>query len=313
MPGQMFIPLLKVDAARRLVYGSIDETPDRAAEVFDYASSKPQFQKWSSDISKASGGKSFGNVRAMHGNVAAGLLKSIHFDDAAKRIDFEAHIVDDGEWEKCQTGVYTGFSPGGSYVKRWKDGDLTRYTAKPSEISIVDLPCIPSAGFTLVKADGIEEQVLFKGGSNLSAADADRAQAIHDHAVSMGACCSGDGADKAAPTGDLAKMAGDLAKAEALHQIAVNDLAKMTGARDGLMKRVSELEKLAAPSKVLRSFSKGDELTQQDEAVGDTDSGTFDERLAAIEKMAAGPDKVAALRKLAADERDDALNDMTRS
>jgi hypothetical protein len=37
----MFIPLLKVDAAQRLVYGSFDETPDRAREICDYATAKP--------------------------------------------------------------------------------------------------------------------------------------------------------------------------------------------------------------------------------------------------------------------------------
>jgi hypothetical protein len=36
----MFIPLLKVDAAQRLVYGSFDETPDRAREICDYATAK---------------------------------------------------------------------------------------------------------------------------------------------------------------------------------------------------------------------------------------------------------------------------------
>jgi hypothetical protein len=154
--------LLKADAAQRLVYGRIDETPDRVGEVFDYATSKPYFEKWSANAETASGGKSKGNLRAMHGNVAAGIIQDIAFDDAAKAIDFCVHVVDDAEWAKVEAGVYTGFSPGGRYKKRWKDGDHQRYTAEPSEISLVDLPCIPSATFSLVKADGIAEDRTFR-------------------------------------------------------------------------------------------------------------------------------------------------------
>lgn len=158
----MFIPLRKVDAAQRLVYGQIDETPDRSNEVFDYASSKPNFEAWSEGLKKATEGKSLGNVRAMHKAVAAGKLVDIAYDDAAKRIEVCAHIVDDDEWRKVEEGVYSGFSPGGKYAKRWRDGTVTRYTAKPSEISLVDLPCIPTATFTMVKGNGLIEERKFK-------------------------------------------------------------------------------------------------------------------------------------------------------
>ncbi len=66
-------------------------------------------------------------------------------------------MVDDAEWAKVIEGVYTGFSQGGAYVKRWKGDDgVMRYTAEPSEISLVDLPCLPSATFQVLKADGVE-------------------------------------------------------------------------------------------------------------------------------------------------------------
>ncbi|HLY53957.1 MAG TPA: hypothetical protein VKS60_00285 [Stellaceae bacterium] len=150
----MFIPLRKADSVQRLVYGRIDETPDRAGEIFDYTSSKPEIERWSNDLAKASGGRSLGNVRAMHQLKAAGILTGLSFDDKSRAIEFCAHIVDDEEWQKIEAGVYTGFSPGGR--KRFLDATRTRYTAFPSEISLVDLPCIPSATFTLVKADGAE-------------------------------------------------------------------------------------------------------------------------------------------------------------
>ena len=72
---QLFLPITKVDAAKRLVYGTLaEEVPDRAGEIFDYASSKPNFARWSAEIAKASDGRSLGNLRAMHGKVAAGKL-----------------------------------------------------------------------------------------------------------------------------------------------------------------------------------------------------------------------------------------------
>jgi hypothetical protein len=159
----LFLPLAKVDLDRRLVTGvATAETPDRSGEIFDYSSSKPYFEKWSAEAAAASGGKSLGAVRAMHTPIAAGKLTDIAFDDNAKRITVVAKIVDDDEWRKVQEGVYTGFSQGGRYVKRWADPDsgLTRYTADPHEISLVDLPCVPDATFDVVK-DGMVEKRSF--------------------------------------------------------------------------------------------------------------------------------------------------------
>jgi hypothetical protein len=160
----LFARLLKVDEARQEVTGRIArEEPDASQEIMDYETSKPLFRAWSESFHAATGGMSKGNVRAMHGKVAAGKLTEISFDDEQKAVDVVAHIVDAAEWEKCLKGVYTGFSIGGSYAKRWEDGELMRYTAKPSEVSLVDNPCIKSARFSLVKSDGtVEEMELGK-------------------------------------------------------------------------------------------------------------------------------------------------------
>ncbi len=160
---ELFLPLAKVDLDRRLVTGvATAEAPDRSGEICDYASSKPYFKKWSVEALAASGGKSMGAVRAMHGKVAAGKLTDIAFDDESKRVVVAAKIVDDDEWRKVTEGVYTGFSQGGRYVKRWPDQEtgLTRYTAEPQEISLVDLPCLPDATFEVVK-DGVVEKRAF--------------------------------------------------------------------------------------------------------------------------------------------------------
>jgi hypothetical protein len=159
----LFLPLTKVDVDERLVHGvATAETPDRAGEIFDYESSKPYYEAWSETTREASGGKSLGAVRAMHNRIAAGKLTDIAFDDEGKRILVSAKIVDDDEWAKVIEGVYTGFSQGGRYVKRWSDDDtgLTRYTADPTEISLVDVPCVPGATFQVVK-DGVVEERAF--------------------------------------------------------------------------------------------------------------------------------------------------------
>jgi hypothetical protein len=151
----LFIPLRKADAKQRIVTGiAAAEVADRSGEIFDYVSSKPHFESWSSNAHKLSGAKSLGNIRGMHSNIAVGKLTGINFDDRNKSIHVEAKILDDDEWNKVEEGVYTGFSIGGRYMTKWSDGALTRYTASPSEISLVDLPCIPSATFELVKMDG---------------------------------------------------------------------------------------------------------------------------------------------------------------
>ncbi len=167
---QLFLPITKVDAKRRLVYGTLaEEVPDKAGEIFDYASSRPNFERWSAEIARNSDGRSRGNLRAMHGHVAAGKLTDLAFDDEARRIEACAKVVDDAEWAKVLEGVYTGFSIGGKYARRWtdeRDPELTRYTAEPAEVSLVDNPCIPSATFAMIKEDGTCELRKFKGMAN---------------------------------------------------------------------------------------------------------------------------------------------------
>jgi hypothetical protein len=165
----VFAQIRKVDEAKRLVFGrAAEEVVDHSGEIMDYLSTKPHFQKWSADVSADSDGKSLGNLRAMHGKVAAGKLTDIVFDDEAKAIDVVAKVVDDAEWKKVLEGVYTGFSIGGSYVgaatvEKINGEDVKRYTAKPNELSLVDRPCIPTAKFFEVqKADGTSAEVPFR-------------------------------------------------------------------------------------------------------------------------------------------------------
>lgn len=165
--ARVFVPLTKVDEEQRLVYGRItQEILDKSQEVMDYDSSKPFFEKWSKDIHDNSGGLSKGNLRVMHGLTAAGKLTELDFNDAEKAIDVCAKVVDEAEWIKVTEGVYTGFSVGGRYEKKWTEtvGDekIKKFTAGPNEVSLVDNPCVPTAHFTMFKADGSETVVPFK-------------------------------------------------------------------------------------------------------------------------------------------------------
>ena len=173
----LFLPLNKVDVAKRLVYGTLAaEIADHSGEIMDYDTAKPAFKAWSDEIAKTTDGKSLGNVRAMHGNVVAGKLVDIQFDDVAKTITGCAYISDDQEWRKCEDGSYTGFSMGGRYAKRWAcpaNAALKRYTPTVAEVSIVDMPCIPVATFDVIKADGSHEMRKFKA---VVEADADLEQ-----------------------------------------------------------------------------------------------------------------------------------------
>ena len=174
---KLFAQIAKIDELLHEVWGvATAEVIDKEGEIFDYASSKPYFEKWSDEIAKASDGKSLGNVREMHAPSAVGKLVAISFDDQVKQITVGARIVDSEAWQKCLLGVYTGFSIGGAYVKAWKDGEYVRFTANPVEISVVDNPCVPGAHFTAVKADGTCEVRKFT-----------RADARMDQALKIGA------------------------------------------------------------------------------------------------------------------------------
>jgi hypothetical protein len=232
----LFLPITKVDADRRLVYGlATAEVADRAGEICDYASTKPYYEAWSAAMNAASGGKSLGALRAMHGRVAAGKITDIAFDDEGKRILVAAKIVDDEEWRKVEEGVYTGFSQGGRYVRRWADpgGELTRYTAEPSEISLVDLPCVPAATFEVIK-DGVAKRRAFAAPAPERQADAPDAPEDDDEE---------DSTTAAAALADLVAMARALSARLAVQAAALDPAGDPDDADDAQ----ADAAKIAAP------------------------------------------------------------------
>lgn len=229
---RVFVPLTKVDEEQRLVYGRItSEEVDQSGEVMDYDTSKPNFEKWSNQIETASGGLSKGNLRVMHGLSVAGKLTDIAFDDEDKSIEVCAKVVDESEWDKVLEGCYTGFSVGGKYGKKWKDtvngSQITKFTAVPNEVSLVDNPCVKSATFALVKADGAEEAITFKN------AEVEEDQLVEEETKEPKTATTVEKAVSEPSNADVAARAEELAK-------AANDgstwMQHIEAARDELIK-----------------------------------------------------------------------------
>jgi hypothetical protein len=298
----LFLPLAKVDLDQRLVIGvATAETPDRSGEICDYASSKPYFEKWSSEAVAASGGKSLGAVRAMHGKIAAGKLTDIDFDDKAKRIVVAAKIVDDDEWNKVVEGVYTGFSQGGRYVKRWPDSEtgLTRYTAEPQEISLVDLPCLPDATFDVVK-DGVVEKRAFatramtaqvaEAAGEASASEAIPAQKLAEPSRSPAPPPQETREALAKAVQALGEAALKLERASDENALLRKRLDDVSPALADLTKRIAALEAQPLPAKAaLRAVSKsadgGAEVFGADEAIKRLAALSAEERALALTKL----------------------------
>lgn len=149
-----------------------DETIDKTMERMHYERSAPHFKDWASEFSKATDGKSVGNLRSMHGKVAAGLLKSLVCDDDAKAIIIRGEVVDPTDQAKMAKGVYTGVSIGGDFVEKWPDTEnkgVFWYEAKPFEVSLVDNPCNPNARF-MKSVGGVEAEVPLTGDLEKAAA-----------------------------------------------------------------------------------------------------------------------------------------------
>lgn len=147
------------------------QEPDRThggPEVMDVPASWPAIAAWSDGQRLASGGKSHGNVRPMHNpRQASGILleppRLQDYSPGVPGIYVKVGVVDDGDWRKCRSGTYTGLSWNGYGAdigtdKRWP-GSRVYVMKSVVELTLCDRPCVGSALFTVVKADGTEEQI----------------------------------------------------------------------------------------------------------------------------------------------------------
>ena len=130
---------------------------DGTVKVWGYASSEAvdsDGEVIAAEAMKAAipGYMKFGAVREMHGSNAAGTAIEINVEDDGRTF-FGAHIVDPVAVTKVKTGVYKGFSIGGSVTARDELNKSQITGLKLTEISLVDRPANPDAVFTCFKAD----------------------------------------------------------------------------------------------------------------------------------------------------------------
>ena len=210
----------------------------------------------------------FGAVREMHGKSAAGTAIEARVEDDGRTF-FGAHIVDPVAVKKCTTGVYKGFSIGGSVTQR---DDLNKSIIKGLnlvEISLVDRPANPDAVFTCFKADDPEKAKKEDEGAEEGKEKPD------DDAESKGKESSKDEDKKAdkdkaeegksksekdeeAEKSAVVKMQKDLDELQKAQKENAESLQKAMAERDEalakmqtMQARIDELEKQAAPAKAV--------------------------------------------------------------
>lgn len=233
-----FIPFVKVDAARREVWGIVTaEVPDKDDEVCDYAKSKPYYKAVIEEMSKATNGVNFFPLREMHQLSAAGKCIGFDFKDADREIVMGFKVVDDDAWKKVDEGVYTGFSQGGRKVGEQTPDPVykgcMRYTADPSEVSLVDNPCLGVAHFAYVNKVGQVEMRKFLHTEEAAVIPLGRLAAIVEKAVarrntssgSSGVVTAGSGGTSVASSAPgAARNTPKAAKANRTSRVPTQDL-----------------------------------------------------------------------------------------
>lgn len=157
--GQLhfFLPFTKLDDEQRQVWGrATEELIDRDGEIVTYKCAEAAFDEWNDYFQKATGGKSQGNVREMHGPVVAGHVIATIKNPDDKAVDLGLSISDDGAWKKCKAGDYIGMSIGGNpkkqhFEKRGPRNVRVIDELELIEVSLVDNPANPKALFSVVK------------------------------------------------------------------------------------------------------------------------------------------------------------------
>lgn len=174
----------KLDDGSVLVEGvATSEALDTDGEVVGYEASKAAFGRWTSMFKRMTGGKSLGNIREMHGPVAAGKAIAWHPSDDDKSITLRAKVVDAGSAAKVNEGVLSMFSINapGETVKRENrtiDGRNRPFITKYDllEVSLVDAGANPDSAFSIVKRAKPAEllETLKKGLEDLRKVDLEK-------------------------------------------------------------------------------------------------------------------------------------------
>jgi phage head maturation protease len=138
----VFVPLSKIDADQRMVYGyASTEMRDAEGETITLDALRNALP----------GYLRFSNLREMHQLSAVGVTKEAAID--AKGLFIGGKIVDNGAWEKVKGDVYKGFSIGGTVTSRDPKDDSIITGLDLIEISLVDRPANPDCLIDLWKAE----------------------------------------------------------------------------------------------------------------------------------------------------------------
>lgn len=94
----------------------------------------------------------FGNIREMHKDIAAGVVRSSEMTDAGMMV--RVKVVEQSTWEKVKEGVLKAFSIRGPILEA---ADNIIHRLEIIEISLVDRPADPGALVTMFRAHGSEQ------------------------------------------------------------------------------------------------------------------------------------------------------------
>lgn len=231
----------------------------------------------------------FGAVREMHGSNAAGTAIEINVEDDGRTF-FGAHIVDPVAVTKVKTGVYKGFSIGGSVTARDELNKSQITGLKLTEISLVDRPANPDAVFTCFKADKPkDEEETDKDEDDKSADESDETPA--------------DDAEKA---DDKADVKDDDKKDEAEKSVSVN----LSESEIAILKAVLAMVEKSAVSNGIAKAESADELAKAQDALKKSNEALAKAQveIESLKKQAAPPKGSTKVISKAEDNGEDPLN-----
>ena len=233
----------------------------------------------------------FGAVREMHGSNAAGTAIEINVENDGRTF-FGAHIVDPVAVTKVKTGVYKGFSIGGSVTARDELNKSQITGLKLTEISLVDRPANPDAVFTCYKAEKPKDEPVTKSMWQVkSLADVLMSMKwlIEDAAY--------DNIDEAV-IAQIKESAGSLA--ESLKALTVSESDRLV---DGLAAKADKSDDLAKAESVDELAKAQDALKKSNDALAKAQA-----EIESLKKQAAPPKGSTKAISKAEDNGEDPLN-----
>lgn len=233
----------------------------------------------------------FGAVREMHGSNAAGTAIEINVENDGRTF-FGAHIVDPVAVTKVKTGVYKGFSIGGSVTARDELNKSQITGLKLTEISLVDRPANPDAVFTCYKAEKPKDESVAKSMWQV--------KSLADVLMSLKWLieeAAYDNIDEAV-IAQIKESAGSLA--ESLKTLTVSEADKLV---DGLAAKADKSDDLAKAESVDELAKAQDALKKSNDALAKAQA-----EIESLKKQAAPPKGSTKAISKAEDNGEDPLN-----